>query len=223
MKIEKLEIASADIGKQLHFYRDLLELEIRDQDERSFEIVMGYSILKFWQDTNFTPYHIAIHIPDRQEEIALRWLKSRVSILKNDQEEIVDFSGWDAKSVYFYDEDKNIMEFIARGNLNKPSSEDFSEKSLLGIAEIGLATNNIEEKFNFLQQKCGLEIFDGNFEKFCAIGDHQGLLITINKNLKDWFPNGDEAFSSDFRIEFSHKGSNYDLDFINDCLKLAKK
>jgi len=223
MKIEKLEIASADIGKQLHFYRDLLELEIRDQDERFFEIVLGYSILKFWQDTNFTPYHIAIHIPDRQEEIALRWLKSRVSILKNDQEEIVDFSGWDAKSVYFYDEDKNIMEFIARGNLNKPASEDFSEKSLLGIAEIGLATNNIEEKFNFLQQKCGLEIFDGNFEKFCAIGDHQGLLITINKNLKDWFPNGDEAFSSDFRIEFSHKGSNYDLDFINDCLKLAKK
>src|SRR5680860_1374134 len=201
MKIEKLEIATADIGKQLHFYRDLLGLEIRDQEERSFEIVMGFSILKFRQDNNFTPYHIAIHIPDKQAGIALTWLKSRVSILKNDLDEIVDFSAWDAKSVYFYDEDKNIMEFIARGNFNKP----FSGKSLLGIAEIGLATNNIEEKFNFLQQNCGLEIFDGNFGKFCAIGDHQGLLITINKKLKNWFPTGDEAFSSDFRIEFSHK------------------
>lgn len=223
MKIEKLEIAAADIGKQLHFYRDLFGLEIRDQQERSFEIVVGSSILKFRQDTHFTPYHIAIHIPDKQEEKALAWLKSRVSILKNDQDEIVDFSAWDAKSVYFYDEDKNIMEFISRRDFNKPVSEVFSEKSLLGIAEIGLATNDIEEKFNFLHQQFKLEVFDGNFEKFCAIGDHQGLLITINKKLKDWFPNGDQAFSSDFKIEFSHKGSNYDLDFINDCLKLAKK
>ncbi len=223
MKIEKLEIATADIGKQLHFYRDLLGLEIRDLKDRSFEIVMGFSILKFRQDTYFTPYHIAIHIPNKQERIALTWLKSRVSILKNNLDEIVDFSAWDAKSVYFYDEDKNIMEFISRLDFNKAFSEVFSEKSFLGIAEIGLATNNIEEKFNFLQQNCDLEIFDGNFEKFCAIGDHQGLLITINKKLKDWFPTGDEAFSSDFRIEFSHKGSKYDLDFINDCLKLAKK
>jgi catechol 2,3-dioxygenase-like lactoylglutathione lyase family enzyme len=223
MKIKKLEIATADIGKQLHFYRDLLALEIRDQEESSFKIVVGSSILKFRQDTNFTPYHIAFHIPDKQEEKALAWLKKRVSILKNDQDEIVDFSAWDAKSVYFYDEDKNIMEFIARGNLNKPVSEVFSEKSLLGIAEIGLATDDIEGKFNFLHRQCELEVFDGNFEKFCAIGDHQGLFITINKNLKDWFPTGDKAFSSDFRIEFSHKGSNYDLDFINDCLKLAKK
>lgn len=223
MKIEKLEIATADIGKQLHFYRDLLGLEIRDQKERSFEIVMGFSILKFRHDKKFTPYHIAIHIPDKQEGIALTWLKSRVSILKNNLDEIVDFSAWGAKSVYFYDEDKNIMEFIARGNFNKPFSDVFLEKSLLGIAEIGLATNNIEEKYNFLQKNCGLEVFDGNFEKFCAIGDHQGLIITINKKLKDWFPSGDEAFSSDFRIGFSHKGSNYDLDFINDCLKLAKK
>jgi catechol-2,3-dioxygenase len=223
MKIEKLEIATADIEKQLHFYRDLLGLKIRNQEERSFEIAIGFSILKFRQDTNFTPYHIAIHIPDKQEGIALTWLKSRVSVLKNNLDEIVDFSAWDAKSIYFYDEDKNIMEFIARRDFNKPFSEVFSVKSLLGIAEIGLATNNIEEKFNFLQQNCGLNIFDGNFEKFCAIGDHQGLLITINKNLKAWFPSGDEAFSSDFRIKFSHKGFNYDLDFINDCLKLAKK
>jgi len=223
MKIEKLEIATADIKKQLHFYRDLLGLEIRDQKEKSFEIVIESSILKFRQDKNFTPYHIAIHIADKQEEKALAWLKTRVSILKNGQDEIVDFSAWDAKSVYFYDEDKNIMEFISRRNFNKPASEVFSGKSLLGIAEIGLATKDIEEKFNFLHRQCGLEVFDGNFEKFCAIGDHQGLLIAINKKLKDWFPTGDEAFLSDFRIEFSHKGASYDLDFINDCLKLAKK
>ncbi len=221
MKIEKLEIATPDLAKQLFFYRDCLGLEIREQKEGSFEIVMGFSILKFREDKNFTPYHIALHIPDHQEGKALAWLKTRGSILKNTQEEIVDFSSWDAKSVYFYDRDKNIMEFISRRDFLKPVSEDFSEKSLLGIAEIGLATANIEEKFNFLDQRCDLEVFDGNFEKFCAIGDHQGLFITINKNLKDWFPTGDTAFSSEFRIEFSHKGSRYDLAFIKDCLKLA--
>ena len=223
MKIQKLEIATSDIIKQLQFYKDLLGLEIQNRDEKSFEIGLGFSILKFREEKNFTPYHIAIHIPDKQEEKALVWLKSRVPILKNNLDEIIDFSAWDAKSVYFYDEDKNIMEFISRRNFNKPASEVFSEKSLLGIAEIGLATNDIEEKFNFLHRQCGLEVFDGNFEKFCAIGDHQGLLITINKKLKNWFPTGDVAFSSDFRINFNHKGIDNKLEFIKDCLKLAKK
>ncbi|CAM4167728.1 VOC family protein [Gillisia limnaea] len=223
MKIVSLEISTTRLLKQLRFYRDTLGLEINNEDEDSFEVSLGYSVLKFQQNEDATPYHIAFHIPDKQENQALKWLKARVEILRNNQEDIIDFSGWNAKSVYFYDKDFNILEFISRRDFNKPESPDFSEKNFLGIAEVGLATAFIEEKYQFLHEKCNLEVFDGNFENFCAIGDDQGLLITINKNLKDWFPTGDAAYGSDFRIKFEHKGKNCELIFNHDRLKMVKK
>lgn len=221
MKIEELEIYTARLNQQKEFYRQVLGLEISNEDSKSFQVRLGFSFLKFVQKKDSTPYHIAIHIPDKQEEKALEWLTSRVKILKAGDDEIVDFSNWNAKSVYFYDEDLNIMELISRRDFFKAESSVFSSKNFLGIAEIGLATNDISQKFKFLNEQCDLEVFDGNFEKFCAIGDDEGLLITINKNLKDWFPTDDKAFSSNFRIKFKNEGSKYELEFENDDLKLV--
>ncbi|MFN4763890.1 VOC family protein [Gillisia sp. Q332] len=223
MKIKELEISTSRLLKQLRFYRDTLGLVIKNEEEDSFQVSLGYSVLKFQESEDATPYHIAFHIPDRQEHLALKWLKSRVEILKNNEDEIIDFSGWNAKSIYFYDVDFNILELISRKDFNKPESPDFSEKNILGIAEVGLATAFIEEKYQFLHQKCGLKVFDGNFKNFCAIGDDKGLLITIDKNLKDWFPTGDEAFGSDFRIKFEHQDKNYEVTFSHDRLEMVKK
>lgn len=222
MRIERLEIKSRNLTAQLKFYRDLLGVERCRYEENSFEVKMGYSMVKFVQDENATPYHIALHIPDKQEGQALTWIKERVPVLKNSNEEIIDFSGWNAKSVYFYDEDKNIMEFIARRNFFKPQSAIFSEESILGVAEVGLAVENIQQKYNFLKEKCGLEIFDGNFEKFCAIGDDEGLLITIDKNKKDWFPTDDKAYASSFRLTFSHSGHTSQIQFDGNNLSMTK-
>lgn len=182
-------------------------------------VVIGYSILKFQYRRHATPYHIAFHIPDKQEEIALKWVKARVSVLKSNGDEIVDFSNWNAKSLYFYDADKNILEFIARRDFYKPDSGLFSKKSLIGISEVGLATKNIEEKYELLKKNFGVEVFDGNFEKFCAIGDDEGLLITINAELKDWFPTNDKAFISDFKMSFIQNGQFYKLNFEKDQLR----
>lgn len=218
MRIVALEIKSGDVAKQLKFYRDVLGLEITNYSEEAFDAVVGYTLIRFIYSEKATPYHIAIHIPDSQEEKALEWVQERVPVLRNNNEEIIDFSNWNARSVYFYDADRNIVEFISRRNLHRPSSAIFTEKSLLGVAEVGLATADIAQKFKFLQEYCELEVFDGNFEKFCAIGDKEGLLITIDKNLKDWFPTGDKAYISDFKIRFSHKEKDYGINFENDQL-----
>jgi catechol-2,3-dioxygenase len=216
MKIEKLEIKSRNVGEQLKFYRDLLGLAINNYSEETFEVQVGFSVVKFVSDPGATPYHIAIHIPGKQERLALNWVKDRVPVLKNNNEEIIDFSNWHAYSLYFYDADKNIMEFISRSNLYKPGKAVFSGKSLLGIAEVGLATNDIREKYEFLNQNFRLDKYDGSFDKFCAIGDDEGLLITIDKNEKDWFPTNDKAYSSDFAISFQHKNKSRQLKFQND-------
>ncbi len=216
MKIERLEIWSRNITEQLKFYRDLLELEISNYEEESFEVQFQHSVLKFTKNENTTPYHIAIHVPDQQEKEALEWIKEKTTVQKHNSEEIIDFSNWNAMSIYFYDADENIMEFISRKRLFKPKSPLFTSKSLLGIAEIGLATADISEKFNFLHKNYDLDIFDGSLDKFCAVGEDEGLIITIDKNQKDWFPTDDKAYSSEFKLEFRHNNQQHQLNFFKD-------
>ncbi|WP_037319984.1 VOC family protein [Salegentibacter sp. Hel_I_6] len=219
MKIHKLEIYSDNIKEQLRFYRDHLNLNITDYSEEHFEVETGYSTIKFQQKENATAYHIAFHIPDNQHNEALDWIKERLPVLEGNGQEIVDFMAWSAKSLYFYDKDKNIIEFISRESFSKPESALFSEKSVLGISEVGLVTENIQEKFDFLNSNFQLEKYDGDFERFCAIGDDEGLLITINQKLKDWFPTDDKAYKSEFKMEFTHQGKKHSLVFENDQLK----
>ncbi len=222
MKIKKLTIYTSAVKSQLKFYRDELHFEVNEYSEKSFELQVGYSVLRFEYKEHATPYHVAFHIPDRQEHEALQWVENELGALMNNQEKIIDFSNWQAKSVYFYDHDKNIMEFISRRDFSKPQSAIFNPSNIVGIAEIGLATDDVEEKFKKINLECGLDKFDGDFERFCAIGEDSGLIITINKDMKDWFPTNDEAFMSDFRLEFEHAGSSFDLQFRNNELEISK-
>lgn len=222
MKINQLTIYSSNIKSQLKYYRDELNFEINNYSEKSFELKLGYSILKFEYREHTTPYHIAFHIPDMQEEEALDWTEFNIGALKNNGDKIIDFSAWNAKSVYFYDQDKNIMEFISRRDFFKPQTAIFSPESIVGIAEVGLVTHDVKAKFDMLQKSCGLQKYDGDFEKFCAIGEDAGLLITINNQKKDWFPTNDKAFRSDFEMEFDHNGDNFSLKYRDDNLEIEK-
>lgn len=222
MKIEKLEIETTNIQQQFAFYSELLGLPVVQKDEDQFSVQIGYSSLKFQQKQKATPYHIAFHIPAYFEEKALAWLKERVKIQSFNSEkknEIVDFSSWNAKSIYFYDKDRNILEFISRRYLSKSPAEKFSVENMLGIAEIGLATTDVKTAFDFLQQEFSLKKYAGDLEKFCPIGDDEGLLITIDKDKKDWFPTDDIAYASPFVLQFEHAGKPYGLSFKNNILK----
>jgi len=222
MKINRLKVYSSSIEAQLKFYRDELDFEVKNYSEDSFELVVGYSILEFQYKEESTPYHIAFHIPDRQEEEAVAWLEAKRSILEFNDDKIIDFSNWQAMSVYFYDKDQNIMEFISRRDFSKPKSAIFDPSNIVGVAEIGLATHNIKEKFEKMKLEGGLNRFDGDFEKFCAIGEASGLIITINKDKKDWFPTGDKAYASDFEMEFEHQSKNFQMKFSNNELEISE-
>ncbi len=222
MKITKLSIYTSNLKDQFKFYRDVLGFKVKNHSEDNFELEMGYSVVRFEYRENATPYHIAYHIPDNQEEEALKWVENERKVLRYNMEKIIDFSNWQAKSVYFYDEDKNIIEFISRRKFSKPGSALFSAESIIGIAEIGLATDDIPDKFKKMNIECRLNKFDGDFDRFCAIGEPSGLIITINKNEKDWFPTGDKAYASDFEIEFEHDSKNYQMKFSDNQLEISQ-
>ena len=220
MKIEYLKVFSQKVEEQKKFYRDLLELPVKETGENSFRVHIGFSELEIEENKDATPYHLAFHIPPHRENPALDWLEQKLAILKNDRNKIVDFPAWKAKSLYFYDADKNILEFISRRDLYTPQRGEFSSEEILGISEVGLATGDVEEKFTFLNQNFGLEKYSGDYERFCAIGDDEGLFITINKDQKDWIPTGDKAFASPFEIKISVENALFGAVFTNERLKL---
>ncbi|SDL03928.1 Catechol-2,3-dioxygenase [Salinimicrobium catena] len=218
MKIEFLTLYTSRLKEQQDFYEDVLGLPVKNVKDGSFQVEIGYSLLEFRQQDSATPYHFAVHIPPKQVEPAHDWLKERVEILKDEENEIVEFPAWKARSVYFYDADKNIVELISREDLFS-AAEGFSEANFLGISEMGLATAEVEEKFRFLNDRFGLQKFSGDYSRFCATGDDEGLFIIINKEIKDWIPTGDAAFASPFEIEFSVKGASSRIAFYNDRLE----
>lgn len=219
MKIKELKIYTQNVSKQIDFYSNKIGLALLEKSELEAVFQIGKSKIRLVKNDKFQPYHFAINIPNNREKEALEWLKERVEILKDGKTEIQDFDFWNAKAIYFYDTDKNIVEFIARKNMKNESKEEFSVNSLLEISEIGMPVNNIQTIFQTLNEITNIEKFDGGFERFCAIGDEKGLFICINKQIKDWFPTGDKAHSAEFEIKIMQNGREYELEFINEEIK----
>lgn len=220
MKIDYLKLYTPRLEEQLRFYSELLGLRVKKKEADFFELEVGFSTLRFQSDPTATPYHVAFHIPAFQIEKALLWLKRKLPVLKKEGQEIIDFPAWNAESVYFYDLDENIIELISRKHFPGDPSQDFSAAGVRGVAEIGLATSDVEAKFSLLNKSCNTGIFSGDKECFCAVGDEQGLFILINRNLKTWIPTGDVAWSSAFEAYFSHKDNRYGISYKNDLLLL---
>ena len=210
MKIKELILFTNNLNKQLEFYTNVLELELVKQTSKSFSLKVGCSKLTFKFRENCRPYHIAFNIPLNKENQALNWLKQRVDLLPFGDNEIIEFEHWNAKALYFYDADNNILEFISRKELKINSEEAFSSNSILNISEIGIGTSDIKSIYNSINTIKSIDIFDGSFERFCAIGNEEGLFILVNKSVKKWFPTDDEIYVSDFIIK-----GNYNFEYVN--------
>ena len=204
MKIIELKLYTNNLAKQKEFYISLLSCNLVDETNDSFTIKLVDSLLTFSKSDDKPYYHYAINIPSNQIEAALQWLKQRVDILPYENEEIVDFVNWNAKSIYFYDAGKNIVELIARKNLNINRNEEFSANSFLHISEIGYPTNDVKKTYHYLNTNYNLDKYDCDEKRFCAIGDEYGLFIVVNFNLKKWLPTGDKALPFPYEISFEN-------------------
>lgn len=220
MRIKTLKIFTPNLERQLHFYQQVLGLEVQRMGSAAFEVKVGFSMLQFQQREEVTPYHIAFHIEAYNEEQALLWLKERVTIIEDEGKEIVDFPNWNARSVYFYDADKNILEFISRRHCFLTENTDFSPHAIRGISEIGVATSEVRKVFELLNGEFGLKKYTGDYEVFCATGDDEGLFIVVNKDKKTWFPASDTAFASPFEIKITSDGRTSTLSYNNERLEL---
>lgn len=213
MRITRLILYSPGLAEMKSFYKNDLNCRISFEEKERFAVQLGATQVIFESDKNAQPYHFAINIPSNQIEHATEWLRNRCQILPGPDGDIVDFSSWKAKSVYFYDCDYNIVELIARERLETNTEPPFNSSYFLSISEIGMPVENIEKTSRSLNAISEFPLFSGSFDTFCAIGNDEGLFIVIDKNKKDWFPSHDPAHSSNFKISGRNNAQPFQFSF----------
>lgn len=216
MKLEHIQLQTADIKQTALFYQDILGLTIIENNSEFVTIKAGNSTLKFIENSDFSSiYHFAFNIPENKLDEAIEWCKNKVDLIViEDQNVITNFENWNAHAVYFYDNNGNLLEFIARHDLDNFQTEEFSSKSILNISEIGIVNENPLELGNQLIAKHALNFFtkNTNSEAFAAIGDDEGLLIMVRPN-RNWYPTQTPSESNKTAIRLENNGQIIDLKF----------
>lgn len=214
MIITQLKIYTNKLEEQVAFYKTILGVDVIDRTETSVSFKIGCTHLILNYSESAKPYHFAFNIPSNKEKEALVWLKEKLTVLQHHGHELIDFPNWNAKSIYFYDADKNIVEFIARKNLKVETIVPFDSSQLLGVSEIGMAVNNVGEIYHKINAIRKTDLYFGNLDWFCAAGDEHGLFIIIDQSKKGWMPCNDHAYTADFEIK-----GDLNFEFVNGEIK----
>jgi len=210
MKISELILYTKHLTEQRHFYTKVLALPLIAENEEKFTVKIGVSSLTFIKSEKTNVAHFAINISSYKIQDALQWVLKRTDILSCEDEQIADFSNWNAEALYFYDMDRNIVEFIARKDLAIVNTHPFSSSDLLSISEIGIVSNDNKAIYEALSAIQPIPIYDGSLDRFCALGNAEGLFILVNNTKKKWFPTQEEAFIADFQLK-----GDYNFAFLN--------
>jgi len=180
MHIHTLEIVSANLPAQEDFYANILGLST-SVTSRGLLVKAGDSEILFSQapEGSVGAYHFAFNIPENQYQAGKKWTSDRLLLLK-DKSGKEDFASdnWNSDSLYFLDAAGNVLEFIARHNLQNSTSEEFGSKHILNVSEIGLPSENVIHLAGELCSRLNLSVFHQEpNETFTPVGDDDGLFI----------------------------------------------
>lgn len=221
MILEELRLYTSNPKEQWDFYTRALGMEGRQNDDSSFILQAGATRLIFEERKGNSYYHFAFNIPPYQYEQALEWLKERVPILSDGDTGLIDFSNWNAYAMYFHDPAGNIVEFIARRDLEYRAKEAFSASSILSVSEIGLPVRNVRESYELLNRQSGTPFYSGNYDNFCAAGDPHGLFIIVDPRNKEWYPTSIPARSFPLELTFREQGRRHALALKEERLSIT--
>src|SRR5690349_11887938 len=161
MQITELHLLTNDLSATTKFYQQELGLKLAHESAESVAFQLPQSRWYFHQTNTGNPvYHIALTIPSNGVAASLRWLKEKAELIPVDEGQyIADFRNWNAESVYFFDNNGSIMEFIGRRDLHNASDDPFGSASILGISEVGLVTPDVAATCRKLKEDYGTGYF----------------------------------------------------------------
>ena len=215
MNIFELELLTDSITETELFYNDVIGLETISKTNSSVSFTAGSTKLTFRSSENLKPvYHFAFDIPNNKLLEAFAWIEKKTGILEVvPPEKIADFYNWNAKSFYFYDNNANILEFIARFSLDNTSEKPFDGSLVLSVSEIGFVSKNVSKLSDEMYNKYDLSIFpkQPKLDKFIVLGTDTGLFILVEEN-RDWYPTHQKAKSFWTKVVFDNNGKTREIE-----------
>jgi catechol 2,3-dioxygenase-like lactoylglutathione lyase family enzyme len=191
MNITRLTLLTDDLATTKAFYLDVAGLALLHADESELRFRAGDTELVFRQSEGIQPvYHFAFTIPANKFEEAMELLRRKTQLISlPDGETVSDFSNWNAKAFYFYDNNGNILEYIVRYDLENASDQPFSGGSICCISEIGLVTDHVPDLAQQINETYHIPFFQKQprADHFTVLGDDNGLFIIVIKE-RHWYP-----------------------------------
>ncbi|HRH59065.1 MAG TPA: hypothetical protein PL045_00735 [Chitinophagaceae bacterium] len=220
MLLKEIQLTANHVNELFIFYEELMQLPV-EKTANAIEIIIGDSkiIFKEAEIHQHPYYHFAINIPSNKIEEALLWLQSKTELvyLNDYKSYIADFKNWHAKSVYFIDPAENIVELIARFDLNDNVTEKFSSEHFRSISEIGIVfpVENFDTSIEKLLAETELTYFEKQpaLPQFRAIGDNHGLFIAVTEHRTWYGSNGRQAGLFPMKIIFDNDGMTKEISF----------
>ncbi|QJW88317.1 VOC family protein [Spirosoma taeanense] len=204
MRFLDIELYTADPAGTRAFYTQQLGLPIVAESSDYLTLQVGWTRLTFRAVTeSVAPYHLAINVPSGTLEVCMHWYQLDYIDTQAPGQTIAEFPSWRARSTYFYDNNGNLLEFIARNDLSLDSPNLTLGDLFQCISEIGIATECVSETARQLIQRFGIGPFAKSVQlpDFMAMGDDNGLLI-LSKVGRNWLFTDTPAALNYCRIKF---------------------
>ena len=194
--IEEIHMKSSRLDELRKFYEEVIELPVTFKQD-TLTVKAGATRLKFTPSDSQADapfYHFAFNIPENKIESARRWQRERTRLLCRGSKEVIHFSGINAHSIYFNDPAGNIVEYIARHDLENSARGEFGPEQILYASEIGIVVDDVVQTQRQIKETLGLKGFPGSYRSssFSPVGDAHALLILVKRN-RMWFPNKKQA------------------------------
>ncbi len=191
-------LTAAPFTKMKEFYHGLLGFPLLAEESKEITFRAGLTPITFVKATpeQGQPfYHFAFNIPENKLLAARRWQLQRTSLIFTPPhlrdpkfpDDVRHFRNWNAHSLFFWDPADNLLEYIARHDLNNTASDPamFSTKDILYASEIGFVVDDQPATATILNKDLGLQAYPKDTRDWWAMGDELGLLLCLPK-YRNW-------------------------------------
>jgi catechol 2,3-dioxygenase-like lactoylglutathione lyase family enzyme len=185
-------LTAAPLEKMKAFYHRTLGLPVLKENANELTIEGGSTPITFLPakpDQGNPFYHFAFNIPENKLLDARAWQLERTELLPifprlrdpSYPDDVVHFSHWNAHSVFFLDPAGNVLEYIARHDLNNSADGPFSTGDILYASEIAFIVDDVSALSSGLQGTFELDQYRQGSDTFRALGDELGLLLVFQR------------------------------------------
>lgn len=191
--IQELHLETAASFEDLvNFYHLQIGFPLIAQSDDCLSFQAGQSKLNFLktQQKDFYPfYHFAFNIPQNKILAARDWQLKRSPLITSPShmmdngfpKDVRHFRNWNAHSVFFWDPAGNLVEYIARHDLNNGEDGRFSTKDILYISEIAFIVDDVNKEASQIANALQIQEYQKGSYNFRAMGDEMGLLLLMKK------------------------------------------